>query len=61
MAECNDDAPCGMHDNWKALRNRIMEYLERTTIQDLADGFEQKRENLIQIAGKPKRCGMKTA
>ncbi len=52
MAECNDQAPCGMHDNWKALRNRIMEYLERTTIEDLAKGFEQKRKNLEKMSKK---------
>ena len=52
MAECNDHAPCGMHDNWKALRNRIMEYLERTTIEDLAKGFEQKRKNLEKMSKK---------
>ena len=43
MAECNDQQPCGMHDSWKALRSRILEYLERTTIADLAKALEQKR------------------
>ncbi len=62
MAVCSDDAPCGMHDNWKALRNRIMEYLERTTIEDLAKGFEQKRKNLEKVTSqKPKRSGTKKA
>lgn len=61
MAECNDQAPCGMHDSWKALRNRIMEYLERTTILDLAKGFEQKRKNLEKITKKTKRSTTKKA
>jgi Rrf2 family protein len=62
MAECNDQAPCGMHDNWKALRNRIMEYLERTTILDLAKGFEQKRKNLEKMNKKAeKRSATKKA
>jgi Rrf2 family protein len=61
MAECNDQAPCGMHDSWKALRNRIMEYLERTTIEDLAIGFEQKRKNLEKISKKAKRSTTKKA
>src|SRR5580698_7829393 len=30
--ECNDRAPCGMHDSWKTLRSRIIEYLEGTTV-----------------------------
>lgn len=62
MAECNDNAPCGMHDSWKALRNRIMEYLERTTIEDLAKGFEQKRKNLERATKKAaKRSATKKA
>ena len=60
MAECNDQAPCGMHDSWKALRNRIMEYLERTSIEDLAKGFEQKRRNLEKMK-KAKRSTTKKA
>ncbi|MGA2435017.1 MAG: Rrf2 family transcriptional regulator [Bryobacteraceae bacterium] len=43
LAECTDDAPCGMHDSWKELRSRIMDYLEQTTIADLAAALEQKR------------------
>jgi Rrf2 family protein len=46
LSECTDDAPCGMHDSWKALRSRIMEYLETTTIADLAAALEQKRRAL---------------
>jgi Rrf2 family transcriptional regulator, iron-sulfur cluster assembly transcription factor len=56
LAECNDDQPCGMHDSWKALRSRIMEYLEQTTIADLAAALEQKRKAME----KPRR-GRKTA
>jgi len=46
LAECTDDAPCGMHDSWKGLRSRIMDYLEQTTIADLASALEQKRRAL---------------
>jgi Rrf2 family transcriptional regulator, iron-sulfur cluster assembly transcription factor len=51
MTECNDDQPCGMHDSWKALRSRIMEYLERTSIADLANALEQKK----RLVEKPRR------
>jgi Rrf2 family protein len=61
MAECNDHAPCGMHDNWKALRNRIIEYLERTTIQDLAKSFEQKQKNLDKMTKKAAKRATKKA
>jgi Rrf2 family iron-sulfur cluster assembly transcriptional regulator len=46
LAECNDDMPCSMHDSWKALRSRIMDYLGRNTIADLAKALEQKRKQL---------------
>lgn len=58
LAECNDQAPCGMHDSWKALRGRIMEYLERTSIEDLARSLELKRKN-IERARKGKRSTKK--
>lgn len=60
MAECNDQAPCGMHDSWKSLRSSIMNYLERTSIDDLAKSFEQKRKNL-EKAKKTKRAATKKA
>ncbi len=46
LSECTDDAPCGMHDSWKALRSRIMEYLEKTTIADLVKALNEKRAAL---------------
>lgn len=60
MTECNDQAPCGMHDSWKALRGRIMEYLERTTIEDVAKALELKKRNLEKMK-KGKRSGSKKA
>jgi Rrf2 family transcriptional regulator, iron-sulfur cluster assembly transcription factor len=48
--ECTDDVPCALHDSWKALRSRIMEYLDRNTIGSLAEALRQKRKAL-----KPKR------
>jgi len=35
-----------MHDSWKALRSRIMDYLGRNTIANLAKALEQKRKLL---------------
>ena len=51
LAECNDDMPCGMHESWKALRSRIIEYLEGTSVSDVADALDEKRRALE----KPKR------
>ncbi len=46
MMECNDQMRCGMHDSWKALRSRIIEYLEGTTVEDLSKALDQKRRSL---------------
>ena len=52
--ECNDRAPCGLHDSWKALRSRIIEYLEHTSIADLAKALGEKRRQLA----RPRRRGV---
>jgi Rrf2 family protein len=46
LAECNDQMHCGMHDSWKALRSRIMDYLEHTSVADLAQALGEKRRLL---------------
>jgi Rrf2 family transcriptional regulator, iron-sulfur cluster assembly transcription factor len=51
LAECNDEMPCGMHDAWKALRSRIMDYLQHTSIADIQTALEEKQ----RVVAKPKR------
>ena len=46
LSECTDDMPCSMHDSWVALRSRIMDYLGKNTIADLAKALEQKKKSL---------------
>ena len=46
LSECSDDMPCSMHDSWVNLRSRIMDYLGRNTIADLAKALEVKKKNL---------------
>lgn len=58
MSECNDDQPCGLHESWKALRDRIIEYLERTTIADLATARDLKIRQ-IEKKSKAKRSAAK--
>ena len=57
MTECNDQMRCGMHDSWKALRSRIIEYLEGTTVEELAKALDQKRRAL----DRGQRRGRKSA
>ena len=58
LAECSDDMPCALHDSWKVLRSRIMEYLGRNTIADLAKTLEQKRR-LLDKQRRTKRTALK--
>jgi Rrf2 family transcriptional regulator, iron-sulfur cluster assembly transcription factor len=57
MAECNDEAQCGMHDSWKQLRASILDYLEDTSIADVAAAQETKRAALAKK--KPRKSAKK--
>jgi len=35
--QCNDEHPCQAHERWRKIRNDYMEFLEGTTIADLAN------------------------
>ncbi len=52
LAECNDAQPCGMHDAWAALRSRILDYLEKTSIADVAEALEMKKRALARPRGR---------
>src|SRR5260370_41033476 len=36
LRERSDDMPCSMHDSWKTLLSRIMDYLGKNTVADLS-------------------------
>jgi hypothetical protein len=45
-----------MHDSWINLRSRIMDYLGKNTIADLAKALEMKKRTLAgQKKGKSKK------
>ncbi len=59
LSECNDDMPCGMHDSWKALRSRIMSYLEKTSIADISSALDDKRQSLGKSRPRRKAAAKK--
>ncbi len=61
MTECNDQMRCGMHDSWKALRSRIIEYLEGTSVEDLAKALDTKRRALDKKKGTKRSSEKVTA
>jgi Rrf2 family transcriptional regulator, iron-sulfur cluster assembly transcription factor len=46
--ECHDRAACPMHDSWMPVRRHIVEYLQGTTIADLAKSLGEKRRLLAR-------------
>lgn len=46
LADCNDDAPCPLHDSWKAVREHLIGYLLEQTLADLAEALRRKQESL---------------
>lgn len=45
LPACSDDTPCPMHKDWSRLRTRILDYLERSSIGELAGAVSRaKRE-----------------
>lgn len=50
LERCADDAPCPLHDTWKGLRTQFMQYLEATTLTDMAGALARKKELLQRQA-----------
>jgi Rrf2 family protein len=43
LARCTDFMPCAQHDLYKPIRQRLKDYLETTTVADLAASLKQKK------------------
>ena len=43
LAACNDTMPCPQHDLYKPIRQRLRDYLQTTTVADMASGLKAKR------------------
>jgi len=52
LERCADDAPCPLHDTWKGLRAQVMNYLETTTLDEMARAVARKKELLRQQRGR---------
>ncbi len=48
FAECSDSRPCTLHDQWKGVRQHLKDYLQRTTLQQLAQAVQRKRALLAE-------------
>ena len=43
LAQCNDHMPCPQHDLYKPIRQRLRDYLETTTVADMASSLKAKQ------------------
>ena len=43
LAQCNDHMPCPQHDLYKPIRQRLRDYLETTTVADMAASLKAKQ------------------
>lgn len=43
LARCSDEMPCPLHERWKPIRERIRQYLQQTSLADMADATRRKR------------------
>lgn len=49
MARCDDKQPCPQHDQWKAIRQHLRQFLEQTTLATMSKTLSRK----LQLLGKP--------
>ena len=42
MARCDDKQPCPQHEAWSPIRNQVKHYLQRTTLQSMANTLNRK-------------------
>ncbi len=43
LSRCNDKMPCPLHETFKPLRQQIKEYLQSTTLSEMAYAVERKK------------------
>ncbi len=46
LERCSDEAPCPLHDSFKGLRDQVMNYLERTSLSEMARAVARKKQLL---------------
>ena len=58
LAESLDESPWSL-DSWKDLHSRIMDYLERNTIADVAKALDEKKKAAQEKSRRGRRAGNK--
>ncbi|MFT3788778.1 MAG: Rrf2 family transcriptional regulator [Tepidisphaeraceae bacterium] len=51
LDRCNDQMPCPQHELYKPVRHRLRDYLQSTTVSDLAVALKEKKALLARLTG----------
>ncbi|MEM9414390.1 MAG: Rrf2 family transcriptional regulator [Planctomycetota bacterium] len=46
LAQCDDKQPCPQHEHFKAIRQRMLSYLNSTTLEDMSEALSRKLDLL---------------
>jgi len=55
LERCSDDSPCPLHDQWKPVRARLMEFLETTTLDAMARSVTRKKALAASAQKRPRK------
>ncbi|MGB9606480.1 MAG: RrF2 family transcriptional regulator [Bryobacteraceae bacterium] len=47
LAQCNEASQCPMHESWQKVRAEILRYLESTTLAQVVEAWERRREHRV--------------
>ena len=47
---CSDAACCPLHNQWKRIKEEVRAALDHQNLQELANGMQQKREQLARLS-----------
>jgi Rrf2 family iron-sulfur cluster assembly transcriptional regulator len=50
LDRCDDDAPCPMHDHWKAVKQQILAMFERKSLAELASELDSGKLRHISLS-----------
>lgn len=53
MARCDDRQPCPQHDQWKPIRQRLGDYFQQTTLEQMAQTLQRKLELIAEPPAAP--------
>lgn len=56
LERCDDQMPCPLHETFKPLRLQIRDYLESTTLAEMAQAVQKKKKPLSSSTRKKRRA-----